>query len=290
VETFVMIILDFSQVMISNLMMQLGNHTNIPIEEGLFRHMVINSLRSYKTKFSEEFGEIIIACDDKNYWRKQVFPYYKANRKKNRDASEIDWAHVFECFNKIKQEIKEYFPYRVVQVDSAEADDIIATLVGEYGTDLNGPTKILILSGDKDFIQLHSYGNVKQYDPVRKKWISHNDPKRFLFEQILKGDTGDGVPNVLSPDAVFVSGGRQRPLTQKKIDKIYSDGGVMLDPTADRNYMRNKQMIDLSMIPDFIKNEVINKYNGEAGKDYSKLFNYFIDHKLKLLIENIGEF
>lgn len=285
-----MIILDFSQVMISNLMMQLGNHTNIPIEEGLFRHMVINSLRSYKSKFSEEFGEIIIACDDKNYWRKQVFPYYKANRKKNRDASEIDWTHVFECFNKIKQEIKEYFPYRVVQVDSAEADDIIATLVGEYGTDLNGPTKILILSGDKDFIQLHSYGNVKQYDPVRKKWISHNDPKRFLFEQILKGDTGDGVPNVLSPDAVFVSGGRQRPLTQKKIDKIYSDGGVMLDPTADRNYMRNKQMIDLSMIPDFIKNEVINKYNGEAGKDYSKLFNYFIDHKLKLLIENIGEF
>ena len=285
-----MIILDFSQVMISNLMMQLGNHTNIPIEEGLFRHMVINSLRSYKSKFSEEFGEIIIACDDKNYWRKQVFPYYKANRKKNRDASEIDWAHVFECFNKIKQEIKEYFPYRVVQVDSAEADDIIATLVGEYGTDLNGPTKILILSGDKDFIQLHSYGNVKQYDPVRKKWISHNDPKRFLFEQILKGDTGDGVPNVLSPDAVFVSGGRQRPLTQKKIDKIYSDGGVMLDPTADRNYMRNKQMIDLSMIPDSIKNEVINKYNGEAGKDYSKLFNYFIDHKLKLLIENIGEF
>ena len=222
-----MIILDFSQVMISNLMMQLGNHTNIPIEEGLFRHMVINSLRSYKSKFSEEFGEIIIACDDKNYWRKQVFPYYKANRKKNRDASEIDWTHVFECFNKIKQEIKEYFPYRVVQVDSAEADDIIATLVGEYGTDLNGPTKILILSGDKDFIQLHSYGNVKQYDPVRKKWISHNDPKRFLFEQILKGDTGDGVPNVLSPDAVFVSGGRQRPLTQKKIDKIYSDGGVM---------------------------------------------------------------
>jgi hypothetical protein len=137
---------------------------------------------------------------------------------------------------------------------------------------------------------LHTYGNVKQYDPVRKKWISHNDPKRFLFEQILKGDTGDGVPNVLSPDAVFVSGGRQRPLTQKKIDKIYSDGGVMLDSVADRNYMRNKQMIDLSMIPDFIKNEVINKYNEESGKDYSKLYNYFFDHNLKLLIENIGEF
>ena len=285
-----MILVDFNQVMISNLMMQLGNHTNIPIEEGLFRHMVINSLRSYKQKFGDEYGEIIIACDDKNYWRKQVFPYYKANRKKNREASEINWAHVFECFNKIKQEIRDNFPYRVIQVDSAEADDIIATLVEENGTDLNGPMKILILSGDKDFVQLHTYGNVKQYDPVRKKWISHNDPKKFLFEQILKGDVGDGVPNVLSPDTVFVSNGRQRPLTQKKIDKIYNDGIVAMDPLADRNFMRNKQMIDLTMIPSNIKAEVIDKYNEESGKDRSKLFNYFIEHKLKLLMENVGEF
>jgi len=270
--------------------MQLGNHTNVPIEEGLFRHMILNSLRSYKTKFGEEYGEMIITCDDKNYWRKQVFPYYKANRKKNHDASEINWTHVFECFNRIKQEIKDNFPYRVIQVESAEADDVIATLVREHGTDLNGPTKILILSGDKDFIQLQTYGNVKQYDPVRKKWIVHNDPKKFLFEQILKGDTGDGVPNILSPDTVFVSNGRQRPLTQKKIDKIYNDGGMILDPIADRNFMRNKQMIDLSMIPENIKSEVINKYNQESGKDRSKLFNYFIEHKLKLLIENVGEF
>jgi hypothetical protein len=286
-----MILVDFNQVMISNLMMQLGNHTNIPIEEGLFRHMVINSLRTYKTKFGRDYGEIIIACDDKNYWRKQYFPYYKANRKKNRDASEIDWANVFECFNKVKQEIKDNFPYRVIQVDSAEADDIIATLVLQNGSDLlNYGESILILSGDKDFIQLQTFGNVKQYDPVRKKWISHNDPKKYLFEQILKGDTGDGVPNVLSSDNVFVTNGRQRPLTQKKIDKIYSDGGMLLDPQADRNFLRNKQMIDLTMIPENIKNEVNNKYNEEAGKDRSKLFNYFIEHKLKLLMENIGEF
>lgn len=286
-----MILVDFNQVMISNLMMQLGNHTNIPIEEGLFRHMVINSLRTYKTKFSKDYGELVIACDDKNYWRKQYFPYYKANRKKNRDASEIDWANVFECFNKVKQEIKDNFPYRVIQVDSAEADDIIATLVLQNGSEvLDYGESILILSGDKDFIQLQTFGNVKQYDPVRKKWISHNDPKKYLFEQILKGDTGDGVPNVLSSDNVFVSNGRQRPLTQKKIDKIYSDGGMLLDPQADRNFMRNKQMIDLTMIPENIKNEVINKYNEESGKDRSKLFNYFIEHKLKLLMENIGEF
>jgi len=279
-----MIIVDFNQVMISNLMMQIGNHTNIPIEEGLFRHMVINSLRTYKQKFGNDFGDLIIACDDKNYWRKQVFPYYKANRKKNREASEINWTHVYDIFNKVKQEIKENFPYRVIQVDTAEADDVIATLTQSSAED------VLILSGDKDFVQLQSNHNVKQYDPVRKKWIAHNDPQRYLFEHILKGDQGDGIPNVLSDDDTFVTEKRQKPLTQKKIDTIYNDGVMMLDKAIDRNYMRNKQLVDLNMIPDTIRKEVINKYQEESGKDKSKLFNYFIAYKLKNLMENIGDF
>lgn len=281
-----MIIVDFNQVMISNLMMQIGNHTNIPIEEGLFRHMVINSLRSYKQKFGNEYGEMVIACDDKNYWRKQIFPYYKANRKKNREESEINWTQVFEIFNKIKSEIKDNFPYPVIQVDSAEADDIIASLVkGNSGTH-----NILILSGDKDFVQLQTYSNVKQYDPVRKKWINHDNPERFLLEHILKGDAGDGIPNVLSDDDTFVADKRQKPLTQKKINKIYNDGAVLLDTTIDRNFMRNKHMVDLSMVPDSIQTEVLNKYVKEQGKDKSKLFNYFINYKLKNMMENIGDF
>jgi 5'-3' exonuclease, N-terminal resolvase-like domain/T4 RNase H, C terminal len=285
-----MIIVDFNQVMISNLMMQLGNHTNIPIEEGLFRHMVINSLRSYKQKFGDEYGEMVIACDDKNYWRKQIFPYYKANRKKNREESEINWTQVFEIFNKIKQEIKENFPYPVIQVDSAEADDIIASLVKKFSNDLNYGKSILILSGDKDFVQLQTQANVKQYDPVRKKWINHDNPERFLLEHILKGDAGDGIPNVLSDDDTFVSDKRQKPLTQKKINKIYNDGAVLLDSVIDRNFMRNKHMVDLSMVPDSIRDEVVNKYLSEQGKDKSKLFNYFINYKLKNMMENIGDF
>jgi len=285
-----MIIVDFNQVMISNLMIQLGNHTNIPIEEGLFRHMVINSLRSYKQKFGDEYGEMVIACDDKNYWRKQIFPYYKANRKKNREESEINWTQVFEIFNKIKQEIKENFPYPVIQVDSAEADDIIASLVKKFSNDLNYGKSILILSGDKDFVQLQTQANVKQYDPVRKKWINHDNPERFLLEHILKGDAGDGIPNVLSDDDTFVSDKRQKPLTQKKINKIYNDGAVLLDSVIDRNFMRNKHMVDLSMVPDSIRDEVVNKYLSEQGKDKSKLFNYFINYKLKNMMENIGDF
>jgi len=282
-----MIIVDLNQVMLSNLHMQIGNHTNAKIEENMVRHMVLNSLRSYKQKFGEEYGELVIACDNTNYWRKQLFPYYKANRKKAQEKSEMDWKSIFECMNKIRSELKEFFPYRVIDIESAEADDIIATLVGDadYGTD------ILILSGDKDFIQLHVYDNVKQYDPVRKKWIQHNDPARYLAEHILKGDSGDGVPNVLSSDNCFVVGERQKPLTQKKIDALIELGlDGKFDHQYARNYYRNKQLIDLSMIPENIKVKVLESYNSQTDKNKDKMFNYFIVNKLKNLMEHIGEF
>ena len=281
-----MILVDFNQVMISNMMFQLGNHTNIPLEEGLFRHMVLNSIRTYKQQFGNKYGEIVIACDDRNYWRKQLFPYYKANRKKNRDQSEINWNLVFEIFNKIRVEIKEYFPYRVVIVDSVEADDIIATLTVE-----NKDDNILILSSDKDFIQLQKNKNVKQFDPIRKKWIKHDDPERYLFEHILKGDAGDGIPNILSDDDTFVSSEkRQKPMTQKKIDLMYDNRTDVLELEMHVRFMRNKQLVDLSMIPTYVKDQIISKYNDEANKDRSKIFNYFIKYKLKHLMENVGEF
>ena len=285
-----MIIVDLNQVMLSNLLMQLGNHTNAQLEENMVRHMILNSLRSYRTKFSADYGEMVIACDNTNYWRRQAFPYYKANRKKNQEASEMDWKAIFECMNKIRQELKDYFPYRVIDIESAEADDIIGTLVEEFGTSVGGEP-ILILSGDKDFIQLHTYGNVRQYDPTRKKWITHNDPTRYLEEHILKGDSGDGVPNVLSSDNCFVVGERQKPLTQKKIDALIELGlsGKFDHPLA-RNYMRNLKLIDLRNTPDDIHNKVMDSYNAQEGKDRSKLMNYFIANRLKNLTEHISEF
>lgn len=279
-----MIIVDLNQVMLSNLMMQLGNHTNAQVEENMVRHMVLNSLRSYNQKFAAEYGEMVIACDNKNYWRKQIFPYYKANRKKNIESSEMNWQAIFECMNKIRAELKEYFPYRVIDIESAEADDIIATLVKENSE--FAPQDILILSGDKDFIQLHRYDNVKQYDPTRKKWVSHPDPKRYLEEHILKGDSGDGIPNVLSEDNTFVVGARQKPLTQKKIEYILEND----KRGYERNWNRNAQLIDLSYVPAEIREKVIESFNSQKDKKRDKMFNYFIANKLKHLMEHIGEF
>ena len=285
-----MIIVDLNQVMLSNLLMQLGNHTNAQLEENMVRHMILNSLRSYKVKFAAEYGEMVIACDNTNYWRKSIFPYYKANRKKNIEKSELDWKALFECLNKIRSELKEYFPYRVIDVEAAEADDIIATLVSKFGSELNTGDKILILSGDKDFIQLHVYPNVSQYDPTRKKWIKHDDPERYLHEHILKGDAGDGIPNVLSPDNVFVVGDRQRPLTAKKLEKIMGTDLEEMDTSLARNYSRNVQLIDLSFTPETIRQKVMEQFNNQEGRDRSKLLNYFISHKLKNLTEHLSEF
>jgi len=283
-----MIIIDLNQVMISNFMAQVGAHTNIEINEGLFRHMVLNQIRSLRTKFND-YGEVIIACDDKKSWRRDVFPYYKASRRKDRQKSEIDWPTVFNSLSAIKAELKEFFPYRVIQVEGAEADDVIGTLCHKFGNIINTGEQILILSGDKDFAQLHVYGNVKQFDPVRKKHIKHADPLKFTRELIFKGDRGDGIPNILSEDNVLADGIRQRPVRLARFATI-SDPGSELEGEELRGWKRNEMLIDLAFTPQNIQDQIMSIYDSEAGKDRSKLFNYFVSKKLTSLVEQISEF
>jgi hypothetical protein len=287
-----MILLDLNQVMISNLMMQLSVN-NSELDENLIRHMVLNSIRMYKQKFSKDYGEMIICCDDKNYWRKDIFPYYKAHRKIDREKSPLDWNLIFKCLNKIRDELKETFPYKVIQVPKAEADDIIATLVRRYGVYLNNDDtkRLLILSGDKDFGQLQKYVNVDQFSPVTKKWIKVNDAARFLKEHIMRGDRGDGVPNFLSPDSSIITGEKQKAITTKKLEKwLDLNPESFCDQEMLRNYNRNKLLVDLEQIPETISNEINDAFDEYDVPEKSGLLNYFIKHRLKLLTEHIGEF
>lgn len=284
-----MILLDLSQVMISNIMVQIGQHSDA-IQPDLVRHMVINTIRSLKTKFGQDYGELVIACDSKKYWRRDFFPPYKGNRKADREKSSIDWPMLFDTLNTVKQELKEHFPYRVIQVDGAEADDVIGTLCMKFGSELNNNDKILILSGDKDFVQLQVYGNVSQYDPVRKKDIVASNPEKFLEALILSGDRGDGVPNVLSPDTCIIDGQRQKPLRETKIEQLLKADVSTLPEDILRNWIRNRTLIDLRCIPDNIQQSIIQMYESEADKPRDKMFNYFIQHRMKLLMESIGDF
>ena len=284
-----MILLDLSQVMISNIMVQVGPHTDA-IQPDLVRHMVINTIRSLRVKYGKEYGELVIAADAKKYWRREYFAPYKGNRKADREKSSIDWPALFDILNQIKQELKDNFPYRVIQVDGAEADDVIGTLCMEFGSELNNGDKILILSGDKDFIQLQRFGNVSQYDPVRKKDLANNNPELFLKHLTLSGDRGDGVPNVLSPDNSIIDGLRQKPLRETKINELLNADFDSLPEEIIRNWNRNSMLIDLRCIPQNIRNSILQEYHSQANKPRDRMFNYFIDHKMKLLMENIGDF
>lgn len=281
-----MLILDLNQVMLSNLMVQIGNHTNAEVDENMVRHMILNTIRSLNAKFRGEYGELIIAADGANSWRRDYFPYYKANRRKSQQTSELNWASIFECMNKIRAELKEFFPYRVIHIERVEADDIIGTLVNEYRSLI----PIMILSGDKDFNQLHHDG-VKQYDPTRKKMIECEDPDLYLEEHILRGDKGDGIPNVLSSDNCFVVGERQKTLTQKKIDALIELGlHGKFDHENYRNYMRNSRLIDLRFTPAEYKEKILASYNEQADKSGDQIMKYFINNRLKNLMEHMGDF
>ena len=279
-----------NQISLANMLMHLNMNKRTEPDGDMVRHMILNSLRMYRSRFFEEFGELVLCYDSKHYWRRDFFPLYKHNRKKGRDESSHDWDSIFECLNEIKTELKDVFPYKFLEVLGAEADDIIGVLCGELEYD-NGKT--LIVSGDKDFIQLQKYKNVSQYSPITKKFVNGEDPVRYLQEHILKGDTSDGVPNVLSPDHTFYEGIRQRPLGKKKINAwIDAEDLTEMLPNdeARRNYQRNKKLIDLDATPNELFTEILKEFQNAPEGDRSKLLNYFMQKRLKNLTESIGEF
>ena len=282
-----MIIFDFNQVAISNLMEQIGS-SKTPVEESLVRHMILNSLRTYVKKFRDSHGpEVIIACDNKKYWRRDIFPHYKASRKKIREASGHDWAAIFDCLSKIKQELKDYSPYKVIDVDTAEADDIIAVLAMKY----SATQKVMILSSDKDFAQLQKYPNVDQYSPILKKHIKEPLPAAQLKQLIIRGDKGDGIPNILSADDCFVTATRQKPITEVKIIKwMNQQPAEFCNEEMLRNYNRNELLIDLAKIPDGLKQNILDTYGDTKAKTKQQFMNYLMSNRLKNLLEVIDEF
>ena len=276
-----MILLDYSQIVIANVMMN-----KKAMSEDFVRHAVLNTIRMYHHKFSDEYGQLIVCCDAPDNWRRDAFKYYKAQRKTTRDKSDFDWSELFRLLHKIREEISENFPYKVVYIDGAEADDIIATIV------MNATKEpVLILSSDKDFVQLQKYENVSQYSPLTKKFLNTDNPDNFLREHILRGDTSDGVPNFLSSDDTFVTDKRQTPLSKKKVS-VWSElePDVFCQGEQLRNFRRNEMLIDFTKIPEWLQINIVDEYVNQPEVGRSRLFNYFIKHKLKNLMEHINEF
>ena len=288
-----MIIVDYSGIALASIII------NKTFDEQLIRHMILNSLRMYRTRYKDEYGELVLAVDASNNWRKTAFPQYKASRKKTQKQSEFDWGEAFRILNKIREEIAENFPYTVIRVDGCEADDVIGTLVSmnpDHNNDFN-PQKYMIVSSDRDFLQLQKFRNVRQFSPLLKKELSVDNPRVWLQTHIIKGDKGDGVPNILSDDNVFVEGFRQTPITQKKIDNIIEDleeGELLYAASWYRNYCRNKKLIDLSETPKELRREIINNFMADKPDTRwmrrGKVFPYLVENKCNELIKSAQEF
>jgi hypothetical protein len=279
-----MILVDYSGIAISNIFTQ-----KMDVSEHLIRHMILNSLRMYNLKHRKEYGQMVIACDGGS-WRKQIYPQYKAHRKANRDDSGLDWTEFFRILTLVRNEIAENFPYKVVHINNIEADDIIGTLT-EKTQNFGQHEPVMIISSDKDFIQLQQYSNVKQFSPMIKSFIKEKDPVKYLFDHTVRGDSGDGIPNILSPDNTFVDKIRQKPVSAKKVDAWYASRSsldTVMNQETYRNFQRNTALIDLSKVPQDKKDSIINTF--DSAKPNSNILNYLISKRCTQLIECAEEF
>jgi hypothetical protein len=277
-----MILLDFSNIIVSSIMVASRVPDEERFSENFIRHLVLNSIRSYRKKYHEKYGEVVICTDYLSSWRKDAFPYYKAHRKVQREKQQkegVDWKALFEIIAKIIEELEENFPYKVVQIPHAEGDDVIAVLAK------HAKEMCLIVSSDKDFNQLYKYKTVRQFSPMKHQMLKGIDPVRYLKEHIIRGDKGDGIPNILSAGNCIVEGERQKPITKKKVEEWIKD-----ESWPEHHWKRNQELIDFDYIPPLLAHAIERNYALQKPPNRSGLLNYFVKHKLKLLIEHIGDF
>ena len=288
-----MILIDYSQIAISNIAVQLAmSKDKMTLSIPMVRHMILNSIRGLVHRFKQDYpGEVVIAVDGPSPWRRDIFPHYKAKRREGRDESATDWESVFGLLHTIKEEIRDNFPYKVVQLDNVEADDIIAVICKKQQKE-----NILIISGDKDFQQLQKYPHVKQYSPIQKKFIETHNPQEYIFEHILRGDVSDGIPNFLSPDDTFINKIKQKPILKKKLQYWIetlmkgSDPQDFCNEYHYRNYQRNQRLIDFDYIPDDMEEDIYSTYKNTKAVSKQKILPYLINNDLKELIGKIEEF
>ena len=294
-----MLIFDFNALLVSNVAAatkELGAaNVDLKAATGYF----LNTFLDYKKKFSS-YGEVVIACDSPNNWRKTVYPYYKINRKTNRAKMPFDWALVEASIKSIQRDMMESFPYTILKVDGCEADDIIATIckhVNGYDSATGIQSKaeeILILSADQDFLQLQAINGVKQWSTNTKKFLVESNPSKFLFDKILKGDSGDGVVNILSEDNAIANGIRQSPVTQARIDKwteYFVTNGSLHPDLSEANYKRNKTLVDLmNCVPIKLEEETIKQFEEYRKPSKIKLQSYLIANGYKNLYSDLQYF
>lgn len=277
-----MILVDFSPVAISCAFRDVGDGMKPDKEQ--FRDMIFNALATISTKWKDKYGEIVICMDEKPYWREEIFPYYKKNRKPM--TGDVHWDVVDE----VKEVLNTRIPWKIISIQGAEADDIIGTLIHEFAP--RSPRKFLIISPDGDFKQLQCYPNVDQIDIIHGKELKEADARMFLEEQIVCGQKKDAIPNILSDEDTMVNPDkRQKPMTaKKKAAWIGNDPSFFCEGDMMKRYRLNKRLIDLSKVPDDVKKDILYSYALAPTSIEGTVREYFISQRMAELADQANAF
>lgn len=293
-----MIFLDYHGYIIS----QIHGYSNFiktaKFDDKFFIERFLVNLGKLSKRYSK-YGTLVIAADSskRKYWRTKEFEYYKAGRYQKDDDSKLSVKDL-ETREKLKRLpyeiepiIRKAFPFYFIKSEEAEADDVIATLISYFFNE-----KHVILSSDKDFIQLQKY-DVDQYDLTRSRWLKSKTPDLDLQEKIFRGDGGDGIPNVLSDSDTLVNQAKkQKRMTQKQLSYLFNLNWEKLakdekekDSQLVQRYLENKKLIDLSETPLHVREDIMKQYF-DYGELKNGVMNYCLKSKSGFIFENISLF
>lgn len=274
------LLIDFSHLSIRNLFADREIINNPNPEFNLHRHQLITSLLFLIKKFNP--NEVVLGIDNKLNWRKKLYTDYKAHRKAKRDQDVFPWDAYYTYLEELIQDIKDNFPFKVIEQRYAECDDIIAILC-KYSP-FSGEN--IVVTSDKDFVQLLSLPHVKIYDPIKRKFMEEKQPKIFLEAKILMGDKSDNIPAI--KPRVGEKTAWKLANNKDELDALLHDAES--GKAYRKNYKLNRILIDFNSIPDVIKTKVLKQYDIYEMNEFGSLAltRFFKKLKLKKLASDVA--
>lgn len=255
-----------------------ANKPDFDMDIRKIRYVILSSIRGAFSRL-KQFAPLVVCCDNGS-WRKDYFPFYKHKRRVVQNEGPVDWLEVHFMLKQLQAEFSDHMPFVTLSVEGCEGDDVICHLARKAAN----TERVVIYSDDKDFRQLQVYKNIFQFSHRNKEYLTEDDPAGYLATQVLKGDAGDGVPNILSPDDAFtIEGFRSIAITQKIKDAFIGNTeeefmDILENDPKFRNVRdnlekknlsiedvpkyinRNRHLVDFTFTPQVLKDEIESEF------------------------------
>jgi len=222
-----------------------------------FDDTYMKNLIKFKNMYNIPYENMIVVrdCPRETIWRMNLYPEYKANRKNtcSYKNKKYNIGNIFKhIYNSLYPQLEKQYGFKILKVDNAEADDIIAVLASKI-RELDKNRLIVIISNDNDYLQLVNEKTLIW--SLQNKLLNtkvETTAEEILLRKILKGDDSDNIPSLIGN------------INEKDLNEMIKDPKKLnewLDNNPDKKegYVSNRKLIDFQFIPDEIKNLIINE-------------------------------